>query len=61
MRIEIGKRLRELRLARGISLADVGARTVVLQNHIAAVERGTVSASVTREEYNEVCQEAKAK
>ncbi len=41
MRINIGKRLRELRLARGISVADVEARTGMPQGRIAAVEEGT--------------------
>jgi len=39
--MDIGKRLRELRLARGISVADLGARTGIPQGRIAAVEEGT--------------------
>jgi transcriptional regulator with XRE-family HTH domain len=38
--MDIGKRLRELRLAKGISVADVEAGTGKPQDHIAAVEEG---------------------
>jgi transcriptional regulator with XRE-family HTH domain len=41
VRIEIGKRLREFRLAKGISVADLEARTGIPQDRIAAVEEGT--------------------
>jgi transcriptional regulator with XRE-family HTH domain len=39
--MDIGKRLRELRLARGISVADLEGRTRMPQDRIAAVEEGT--------------------
>jgi transcriptional regulator with XRE-family HTH domain len=39
--MDIGKRLHELRLAKGISVADVGASTGMPQDRIAAVEQGT--------------------
>jgi len=38
--MDIGKRLRELRLAKGISVADLEARTGIPQDRIAAVEEG---------------------
>jgi transcriptional regulator with XRE-family HTH domain len=41
MRIDIGKRLRELRLVKGVSVADLEARTGIPQDRIAAVEEGT--------------------
>ena len=41
MRIEIGKRLHELRLAKDISVADLEARIGMPQGRIAAVEEGT--------------------
>ena len=41
MRIDIGKRLRELRLAKGISVGDLAACTGMPQDHVAAVEEGT--------------------
>jgi transcriptional regulator with XRE-family HTH domain len=39
--MDIGERLRELRLAEGLSVADLGARTGMPQGRIAAVEEGT--------------------
>jgi transcriptional regulator with XRE-family HTH domain len=39
--MDIGKRLRELRFAKGISVADLEARTGMPQSRIAAVEEGT--------------------
>ena len=39
--MDIGKRLREPRLARGVSFADLGARMGMPQGRIAAVEEGT--------------------
>ena len=55
--MDIGKRLYEFRLAKGLSVADLEACRGVLQNHIVAVEEGTLSAPVTRANYNELCQE----
>jgi transcriptional regulator with XRE-family HTH domain len=59
--MDIGKRLRELRLARGVSVADLEARTGIPQDGIAAVEEGTLSAPVTRGDYNQVCEDQQAK
>jgi transcriptional regulator with XRE-family HTH domain len=44
--MEIGKRLYELRQAKGLSVADLEARTGVPQNHIAAVEEGKETPTV---------------
>lgn len=46
MRIDLGKRLREFRLARGLSETDLETRTGIPGSHISAVEEGKAKPTI---------------